>query len=794
MSFTAASIGLQLNGARQDLFGDLRLRYGIKVGLAGLLALFCTQLLRLPDDNWAILTVLVLMSPQFVGSIAFKAVMRIVGTVAGAFVGVWLVTDYTSTPAIFLPVLFLVMAFATYKFGQVGARQVPYAYFLLGLTTLTIATDGVTNPTQAWRIGIDRTEEIVVGIISSVLITSLLWPRYAREEFLEAARGALKTVGQLVSLRTRTYANSPNTPIKHFQPAAADAIQTKNKLQDSNTPPLLYSRLEQDVPCKREEIHHAFGRQLSVLRNLLGAGSRESTFFSARLSDYNAFLVSLINLFQAGLEVGRHKIDSSFLEDLQYETESLLAAISEEFDILSSSHPPGEKLHSSRMNEAFASFEEKVNKIRDQGVLVAAPPETLTAFAGHFAVLRSLRDELNNIRSAMEGLPRLGQPPKPKPHREALPAIDWFWVKVGIKGSLAAVISIVFLRWLHPPGSSTVPLMAWTLAIMGRPSLRAGGTGDLRAFQTVVCASLLLAACAVLLLLITPFLANYGVMNLALFLVLFAFGFITARIPGITFGIQITYLTISAFVALNPQAPVSSQTIIDTFIGLMFGMLIGAVAGRLLWPVLPQRILRDSMLTLFTQLKALAGGDPHQERIRTQLAILPVDALGALRQIRITGCSEEEKLTITGLVRALQVLVARMTELVRLSSALRPMTIPSDGEGGLVSRPDITAQMLRPQFESLEIEFKQMLDAFAECFREGDCRRQLPTLRGALSEMDHAVQQLRERNMLTDLTLEAPLQVLDLVDRYHATAEALDECGRLLCSLQIQRYWGDYGL
>ena len=85
-----------------------------------------------------------------------------------------------------------------------------------------------------------------------------------------------------------------------------------------------------------------------------------------------------------------------------------------------------------------------------------------------------------------------------------------------------------------------------------------------------------------------------------------------------------------------------------------------------------------------------------------------------------------------------------------------------------------------------------MLDAFAECFRQGDCRRQLPTVRGALSEMDHAVQKLRERNLLNDLTLEAPL--LDLVDRYHATADALDECSRLLCTLQIQRYWGDYGL
>jgi hypothetical protein len=33
---------------RSGLFGDLRVRIGIKMGLAGLLALFCTQVLRLP--------------------------------------------------------------------------------------------------------------------------------------------------------------------------------------------------------------------------------------------------------------------------------------------------------------------------------------------------------------------------------------------------------------------------------------------------------------------------------------------------------------------------------------------------------------------------------------------------------------------------------------------------------------------------------------------------------------------------------------------------------------------------
>src|ERR1700732_4746283 len=75
----AVSIARGWSWAAQALFGDLRVRYGIKIGLAGVLALFCTQLLRLPHDNWAILTVLVMMSAQFVGSIAFKGIMRVIG-------------------------------------------------------------------------------------------------------------------------------------------------------------------------------------------------------------------------------------------------------------------------------------------------------------------------------------------------------------------------------------------------------------------------------------------------------------------------------------------------------------------------------------------------------------------------------------------------------------------------------------------------------------------------------------------------------------------------------------------
>jgi uncharacterized membrane protein YccC len=745
MATRAVSLAPSWPGARPAPFGDLRVRYGLKVALAGLLALFCTQLLRLPDDNWAILTVLVLMNAKFVGAFAFRGLMRVTGTVAGALIGIWLVSDYTSAPAIFLPVFFLVMAFSGYQFGQLGARQVPYAYFLLGLTTLTIATNGVTAPDQAWQIGLYRTQEIVVGTLSALLVSTLLWPRYAREEFLEAGRAALQTAGRLVSAHARAY----------LEPAAASP--------------------------EVETLEQAFGQQLAALRNLQAAGARESTIFAARLAHYDAFVVALSRLFQAGLDLGRHRAEPWFLDHLRPEAEALLGALGEEFELLSAPHSPGEPLGLVRFHEAFATFEAKVKRLHERGLWLAVPVEGALALAGALAALRSLHDELNNIRRAMAGFPRVGQPlrPEAKAPGVVLPAIDWFWVKVGIKGGLAAVIALVCLEWIHPPGAGNVPTWAWFFVVLGRPFFRLGGRGDLRAFQTALRGSLLLAGCAVVLLLTTPFLANYALMNLALFLVLFATGFLTARLPGISFWTEVAFLTTSAFVALNPQEPVASQTILDTFLGMTFGLWIAALVGRLLWPLLPQHVLRDDLLALCAQLQALLKGKPHREPLEAHLAVLPLEALQAVRQLRMAGCPGEERARLAALVRAFQTLVIRISQLVSRRKLLR----------------DIAELPLQRQFEGLEVEFQQVLEAFGECFRQGEGRRPLPVLQGALAGLDQAVEAVGDRHRLaSQAPEEAPWGPLELVDRYHATAEALEDCGQVLGTLHLERYWGDYAL
>jgi hypothetical protein len=208
-------------------------------------------------------------------------------------------------------------------------------------------------------------------------------------------------------------------------------------------------------------------------------------------------------------------------------------------------------------------------------------------------------------------------------------------------------------------------------------------------------------------------------------------------------------------------------------------MTIATVVGRVFSPVLPQMVMRDDLLAIFAGIKALLSGGPDREEIQKRLAILPVEAFQASRQIRIAGYTPQEKAKLGALVRGLQTLSTRTLVLASRRHDL----------------PEIVQAVLQPRFERLEVEFKQTLDAFAECFRQGDCRHLLPSFNGALSEMEAAAHRIRKSEILKGRCLEAPsVHVLELADHYHATAQALEECRRLIGILKIHRYWGHCGL
>src|SRR6202008_285632 len=113
---------------------------------------------------------------------SLKAILRCVGTIAGAFLGVWLVGSYTDRPVFFLLFIFIILGVAVYKFGQYPNSQVPYAYYLVGVTTLSVATYGIQDPSEVWKIGLNRALEILVGSLSSLVVSRIIWTRSAREQ------------------------------------------------------------------------------------------------------------------------------------------------------------------------------------------------------------------------------------------------------------------------------------------------------------------------------------------------------------------------------------------------------------------------------------------------------------------------------------------------------------------------------------------------------------------------------------------------------------------------------------
>jgi uncharacterized membrane protein YccC len=730
-----------------SLFSDLRVRYGIKLSLASLLSLYVALVLRLEHPNWAVLTVLVMMNSHYVGSTALKAMLRCVGTIGGALLGVWLVGTYTSSPVLFLLLIFIILGIAVYKFGQYPGSQAPYAYYLVGLTTLSVATYGIQDPSDVWRIGLNRALEILVGSFSSLAVTSVIWPRYAREEFFELSCKALETAAEVVSLETASYI--------HLRDRSGQLDQLRGR----------------------------FEQQVSTLRNLLQAGARESTRFYGRLGNYNAFVVSLTNLFQAALHLEtKRQEESQYIASIQNEFAAVATAAAQEFQILMRAYSPGDRLPETAIDEAFHTLLEKLSVLREAGPSVESPIEATIDFFSHIGALRTIRYELLEMRQIKQGLPRLrAAQPEAKPAWDLFPTIDWLWMKTAFKAATAAALSLLLIRWIHPPGPAALPLAALLFSVLQRTFIRAGGTGDLRAFQRLFFACLILSVYAALLILVTPFLADYLVMNLVLFIGLFIFGFMTARTPGFSFWAIVTILSTSVLVGLNPQAPVPTSTIIDSVLGLITGMAVATVIGRVIWPLLPQRLLRDDLVEFFGQLKAFSKRKLPMKKIQTRLALLPIEALQALhaaKRIPLLGFTAEQQRQFELLIRALSSLAAHRTALAR-----RRFELPAKLDA-----------LVHSELEQLEIEFGQMTDAFADCFRKGDCRRELPTVRGALEGLRQRAEQIRRERILASESLDAPIQLLEVISRCERIGDTLEECARLIKSLSINRYWGDYAL
>jgi uncharacterized membrane protein YccC len=320
-----------------------------------------------------------------------------------------------------------------------------------------------------------------------------------------------------------------------------------------------------------------------------------------------------------------------------------------------------------------------------------------------------------------------------------------------------------------------VPSAAWIVIFVtttGTP------IGDLRLFAALFKSAIYGALITFGMFFLAPAMSNYWVMNLVVFSVLFPTGFAVGRKVGFPFWIGSVILLVSAIVGLNAQVVVDTKLIVDSYLGVMTGLTIGAVISRLVWPRLPQKLLHKNLVAYFAACEKILGDAPSGriEELSSRVTLAPMEALSYAQVMGVDGRLRAEQ---TKLMALLPVLISLSVDLNSLVSFKRNEPI------------QVVDVVLQPIFDAMDQSFRRLLRMFREFLEMGRPLGGFPSLNETGQRLTVSVRQLLDADRLLQVPAKRMAGALTRVSRYLATAEAFMECTQLLSTLHREEFTSD---
>ena len=729
-------------GSLTTTFRDGAFRYGIKCGLAGLIAVYLALLIRLDNPTWALFTVFVLMMAQYVGAVAEKSIFRFVGTIIGGVLGFVLTGSLEQTPIIFLPLVGIIVAGCTAMFGQ---SRYPYAFLLCGMTLLVVVSNGIGNPEQSWEPMLSRIEEVSLGILVTLIVQSVLWPRYARVEFLRDMRESFADLKEC-------FLECPG--IAPPGSAALGAVKAAG-----------------------------FPARITVLRGLLEFGARESQYFRDRLATYFELTGCLSKIANA-IGTIREPLpeESLYRTAAGKEIDALQKAIAGALGDLcdEKSNAESRVQHRQVMDKRFEDLESKLELLRQDPRLGSVTIAQAMVLGMHSLALDEIRRAMARAHDLIDSLPEdaLAKSRDLDPLISRIPPPRW--IRSGLKGGLALVAALVIDNWLNPPGGPMFVLGTWIFTSMNQAS--PGGQGDRRAFLYVAIFIAILIPLSLVLMAGRPLLSSYAVMNAILFTWMFVWAYQSYNTRGVTQPMNFGMLCIVGILGLNGQAPITVQAVMGFFFGLSLAVVLSAVIQRVLWPSLPQWEARDRFIEQVAicrdMIKAGTAAIPLWRR--TRLALIPGEAEQRIRLLRPPICPAGE---IERLVDVLHTTSRASGHLIVTLGRLLPI-IPAEFHEEASIR-----------IERLESLMDAGLSEIQTAFQSGSSRAANDAdLRAALDEWVGWVGRLRAAMLAVDASPIQMLKILGLAERYKLAGEQLIAAQNQTARLCLPLYMGDFSL
>ncbi len=165
------------------------LRLAIKTALAGCLAMYLAQLLRLPQGYWAAITAMIVMQANL-GAAVRQSWVRFAATAVGAAVSIPFVTFFGQNLGAFGVAVFVTVVLCTILHLDEGLRLAAVTIAIIML---------IPHAGHAWVPAVDRFLEVSFGILIALLVAEFVWPSSAQEDLRRGLAAALLQLDAFVA-------------------------------------------------------------------------------------------------------------------------------------------------------------------------------------------------------------------------------------------------------------------------------------------------------------------------------------------------------------------------------------------------------------------------------------------------------------------------------------------------------------------------------------------------------------------------------------------------------------------
>jgi hypothetical protein len=164
-----------------------KLKFAIKVSLSIMLTYMIPITLGWDQPSTAAMTIMLIAAEGGVSNSIAKGMLRVSGTIIGAFIGMSLIAIFPQERMLFLISMSLVLLIVTYLYYAYQGDST--AIMLIGVMVMMIFLQG---PENAFLYGIDRTYMTLFGILIYTIVGIFLWPvKEAKNTLNDAPRGRM---------------------------------------------------------------------------------------------------------------------------------------------------------------------------------------------------------------------------------------------------------------------------------------------------------------------------------------------------------------------------------------------------------------------------------------------------------------------------------------------------------------------------------------------------------------------------------------------------------------------------